>query len=119
MGGKDIQGKMGSAQDEQLHQLQQQADIETRSSKRLGLVADPNSIEGPELLSTVASLTGLPEPLISEELRQILCENGHETESLTLEQLRHALLGYLESMREGFDFEEESLADSSNMTLPN
>ena len=55
-------------------------------------------VEGPELVKKVVSLTGLPEDLVGRELNQILENNGCSSESLTLDQLRDALLTYLETL---------------------
>lgn len=51
---------------------------------------------GPELIETVVSLTGLPEPLMHLELERILGGAGHNKQDVTLDQLRQALAIYLE-----------------------
>jgi len=54
---------------------------------------------GQSLIQTIVSLTELPEPLVHQEMNEIIQASGHQTESLTLEQLRAAMLSYLESFR--------------------
>jgi len=54
---------------------------------------------GPELLAALVALTGLPEPLVQEELVGILESAGHSPATLTLDQLRSAMMAYLESMQ--------------------
>ena len=56
--------------------------------------------EGEALVETVITLTGLPEPLVSKELGQILEMSGHSSQELTLDQLREAMLLYLERIQE-------------------
>lgn len=58
--------------------------------------------KGPDLVQKVASLTGLPEDFAKEELSKILEQTGHSEQDLTLEQLRSALISYLESLGEEF-----------------
>ena len=57
---------------------------------------------GQDLLQTVVNLTGLPENLISKELDEILemsdASASKGKEALTLEDLRAAMLAYLESI---------------------
>jgi hypothetical protein len=54
---------------------------------------------GDELISTVVSLTGLPAPLMQQELQNILESAGQKTSDLTIEDLRAAMLTYLESLQ--------------------
>jgi hypothetical protein len=54
---------------------------------------------GAELINEVISLTGLPSQELQEELRQIVKNSGHDQESLTLEQLRAAMIAYLEAIQ--------------------
>ena len=57
---------------------------------------------GQELIETLVSLSGLPEPLAHEELDEILKMSGHTPGTktdLTLDQLRAALLVYLEALQ--------------------
>lgn len=60
-----------------------------------------NKVEssGQELIETLASLTGLPEPWVSQELIQILEKSGQNAQDVTLEQLRDAMLIYLEMVQ--------------------
>jgi hypothetical protein len=67
---------------------------------------------GEKLLNTVASLTGLPAPLVHEELGQILELSGQDSANLTLEELRSAMLAYLEKIQDSMV--EEGLCPSEN-----
>jgi hypothetical protein len=61
-----------------------------------------NRLDGEKLIETLVSLTGLPEGLAHQELNQILDMSGHSSESrttLTLDELRAALLTYLEALQ--------------------
>ncbi len=55
---------------------------------------------GQELVQKLVSLTGLSETLVQEELIQILQMTGCDVENLTLDELRSAMMVYLESMRQ-------------------
>ena len=57
---------------------------------------------GEELFSTVVKLTGLPEEQMTEELSQILENKGCSSHSMTIEDLRTAVLAYLESLHHEF-----------------
>jgi len=50
--------------------------------------------EGSMLVHSLVSLTGLPEVL--GELEELFARTGHDSEQMTLEQLREVLLVYLE-----------------------
>jgi hypothetical protein len=50
---------------------------------------------GNKLFSQVTELTGLPEDLISEELKSLLERKGVAPEQVTMESLREALADYL------------------------
>jgi hypothetical protein len=63
---------------------------------------------GQALLDTVASLTGLPEGLVQQELHEMLEVAGQNAGSVTLDQLRQAMLLYLEALA----LQEESLMGS-------
>lgn len=65
---------------------------------------------GQELIETVITMTGLPEPLIRTELDQIIENAGQNAGELTLEQLREAMVAYLESLQAAL-IEEGSLVD--------
>jgi hypothetical protein len=52
---------------------------------------------GPELVDAVVNFTGLPETLVGKELGSILESAGHSPDTLTLDQLRAAMVAYLES----------------------
>jgi hypothetical protein len=62
---------------------------------------------GQELLDSVANLTGLPEPLVQQELQQIISSAGQNAGSVTLDELRQAMLLYLESLAEMGEFDDE------------
>ncbi|MCM2322027.1 MAG: hypothetical protein NDJ90_02070 [Oligoflexia bacterium] len=71
---------------------------------------------GQELIDTVVSLTGLPQPWVQDELGEILDNAGVSSGTCTLEQLRAAMLAYLESMEETVRAAEEA-ADSDGPGL--
>jgi hypothetical protein len=62
----------------------------------------PESTElgGAELISTLVTLTGLPETWIRRELDGILSKAGCQRENLTLDELRMALMAFLETMQD-------------------
>jgi hypothetical protein len=66
---------------------------------------------GQELIDTVVSLTELPDPLVREELDQILQLSGKNSEEVTLDELRKAMLIYLESLQSGLLDEEDPHAN--------
>jgi hypothetical protein len=53
---------------------------------------------GQELIEQVVSLTGLPESMVEKELHEILDLTGRNPASLTLDELRQAMLLYLEAI---------------------
>lgn len=62
------------------------------------------SLEGEKLLQTLVSLTGLPEGFAHQELNQILQSTGESPENradMTLDDLRAALVRYLELLGPG------------------
>ncbi len=75
---------------------------------------DVSKQKGSELLDTVASLTGLPEELVQTELHELVTAAGQNAGNITLDQLRQAMLLYLEALAE----QEESLADSDSSIIP-
>jgi len=71
---------------------------------------DPN---GPELIQTLVTLTAgqeLPEQWVRGELDKMIENAGHSDDTLTLEQLRHAVIAYLQMLEE-----EESRFHEQNM----
>lgn len=59
------------------------------------------NLEGEELLRTIVDLTGLPEGFAQKELHEILDSSGESPETranITLDELRAALIRYLETM---------------------
>lgn len=72
-----------------------------------------------ELLTEVASLTGLPVDWVHTELTQIVKNSGHTPEQLTLEELRASMLQYLEEMNRELMAQEESDLDLlDSMAVP-
>jgi len=66
-------------------------------------VSNQNVLEkaqGAELISTLVELTGLPQDWVQSELSGILDQAGCNPEKLTLEDLRRALLDYLETVQQ-------------------
>lgn len=61
--------------------------------------ADMTVPDGKALVEAVAELTGLPSDLAQQELGQIIESAGHSEGTLTLEQLREAMIAYLESLQ--------------------
>jgi hypothetical protein len=55
------------------------------------------NIEGGELIQTLLSSTGLPEDVVGEELGNILESAGASPATLTIDELRTAMLAYLEA----------------------
>lgn len=68
---------------------------------------------GHALLDTVASLTGLPEDLVQQELHEMLAMAGQSAGNVTLEQLRQAMLLYLEALA----LQEEGLTDDAEAMM--
>ena len=62
---------------------------------------------GQELVETLVSLTGIPEPLMSQEIIQIFEKTGQNPQDITLERLRDAMLVYLEAMQSDLMSEDE------------
>ncbi len=62
-------------------------------------VSNVEETYGRELVDTLASLTGLPEPWVSQELVQLIEKSGKNEKEITLEQLRDAMLIYLETVQ--------------------
>ena len=65
--------------------------------------------EGADLISTVLALTGLPEDKMKAELDTIIEDSGHSQQSLTLDELRAAMLRYLDSFQPDFASDDEDL----------
>ena len=57
--------------------------------------ADPS---GQELIQQLVSASGLPEAAVHQELEEICGVAGQDTGELTLDQLRAAMLTYLEKL---------------------
>lgn len=71
------------------------------------------ALTGFALTDTVATLTGLPDGLVQQELQELLETAGHDAGSVTLDQLRQAMLLYLEALAQ----QEESLMDPNDPLL--
>lgn len=70
-----------------------------------------------ELLTEVASLTGLPVDWVQTELTQIVKDSGHTPEQLTLEELRASMLQYLEEMNKEMLAKEAEEAEASELAI--
>ncbi len=55
---------------------------------------------GQELIETVVAQSGLPDLIIRSELNEIIDQSAHVPDELTLEQLRAAMINYLEKINE-------------------
>jgi hypothetical protein len=53
---------------------------------------------GEKLFSEVTEATGLPNETISRELAELITSAGYDKETLTLDQLRHALAEYVQDI---------------------
>jgi hypothetical protein len=63
-------------------------------------VSNREVLGGEELIQAVISMTGLPENLAQGELERILRATGHDAQNLTLDDLRQALVMYLETLHD-------------------
>lgn len=75
---------------------------------------DVSNKKGSELLDTVASLTGLPEELVQNELHELIAAAGQNAGNVTLDQLRQAMLLYLETLAQ----QEEALMEPGSSIIP-
>ena len=73
-------------------------------------------LNGNALIQKLVTLTELPEPLVQQEVGEILQYSGNLSESLTLDQLRAAMVEYLEALHATMtsDAEAESLQASND-----
>ncbi len=90
----DVSGKASNMEANQAQQLQNEVQQEVQPDE---LAAGSVAHSGNELVRTLLSSTGLPESLVGEEFGTILESTGHSASTLTLEQLRAAMLAYLET----------------------
>lgn len=67
------------------------------------------SSQGQGLLEEVASLTGLPQDWMQNELHRIVTASGHQPSELTLDELRASMLAYLEQMMDQIPAEEDEV----------
>lgn len=68
-------------------------------------------LDGLALVSEVVHHTGIAGTLIEPELSAIIEGAGHSASTLTLEQLRAAMLSYLESLNVGMGEDDEPEED--------
>jgi len=54
--------------------------------------------EGEELLKSIIELTGVPAQQMQGVVQDILSQTGQTVDALTLDQLRAAMLAYLETL---------------------
>ena len=77
------------------------------------VLVDPSvQLDGQALIQTLVSLTGLPEhcvPLVNRQVDEILTQAGQDSSCCTIDDLRAAMLAYLESIHK--DFEEMAEAE--------
>jgi hypothetical protein len=87
--------------------MEGEMDVPNLSSPKLdeNSLGSSSEVGGQELIRTVVSLTGVPENLMTEELGSILELSGQDANTLTLDQLRQAILVYLESLEKEFEAE--------------
>jgi|GEM_PF-2559930 len=72
---------------------------------------------GQELIQKLITLTGLPEPMVNQELEQILGPTSEQKNELTLDELRAAMIQYLEHCQTEFE-KEEAAAEYAAAILP-
>ena len=70
--------------------------------------ANAQPLDGFAIVSEVVQHTGLAGTLIEPELSAIIESAGHSASTLTLEQLRAAMLTYLESLHAGITESNDS-----------
>ncbi len=70
---------------------------------------------GKKLFAEVTGLTGLPEELISEELKALLERKGVAPEQMTMESLREALSDYLAEVVLQLDAEAEEVRPAEKL----
>jgi len=72
-------------------------------------------LSGQELVEKVIELTEIPDPRMEQEVHAILEYSGQEEQSLTLEQLRKAMLEYLEELNLHFlqEFGEDQASEEA------
>ncbi len=66
---------------------------------------------GEDLIREVVEHTGLPNEWAEDEISKIITDAGHSDKNLTLEELRSAMLTYLESIQ------SELMEESDEITL--
>ncbi|MGE0614344.1 MAG: hypothetical protein AB7P04_01775 [Bacteriovoracia bacterium] len=78
----------------------------------------PEHEEGEALLETLVAASGLPKDAVVGELNKILHDTGYQSDrELTLEELRVAMLSYLESLNESLSADENLTAESAESVV--
>lgn len=80
-------------------------------------VSEKTEQVGEDLLDTVVSLTGLPQEDVQAELRTWIESAGMKPSDITLDELRAAMIAYLESMQADIQAEEQAFLESTNVEL--
>lgn len=76
-------------------------------------VSNRENLGGQELVNELVTLTGLPAEAMETELSHILETTGSHSANLTLEDLRRALLIYLETLAIEEENQEAQLMDKN------
>ena len=77
-------------------------------------MVEPCGQTGAELIETLVELTGLPKSAMEKEISSIMSQTGTKTESITLDELRGALIEYLEQLSAEEERAMLEAADSSS-----
>lgn len=72
-----------------------------------------DEMKGDDLLQHVANLSGLPEDIAYSELFEVLQKSEKKSQDVTLEDLRSAMLQYLEELQRNIELEESEDAPPS------
>ena len=68
------------------------------SAKKPGL-SELDTLGGEDLIATVVALTGLPTESMQTELETLIEDAGQDSKNLTIEDLRAAMISYLETLQ--------------------
>ena len=77
-------------------------------------ISNQTSLAGSDLLEKIVSLTGLPSTEMEQELRHILDKSGINLENMTLDDLRLAMVSYLDSIHEDLDSSQTDSGQKDN-----
>ncbi len=80
-------------------------------------VSKKEELSGPELIEELIKLTGLPPLWVHAEIIKILNTKDLNTSELSLEELRGAVLGYLECLEAGKNSESDKNLISPDASL--